>query len=300
MPYYRFNGDVVFSPTLRENGELHFTVPTERLSSLGIPLGQDVCIQVGFQGATIEADNRTTAYDVLREAVHNASTADMPLRTTNERSWDWSRADVLWTQERQLLQFTQEEIADPDSILTALSHQYEPNQPPQDVIRAARKRRAKLRRVQGLRAFVEAHPTLDIRCRDEMSPAARLIINCAGNHDGVSRHYDVTSITCITSVDPVQIHVKDLRTGLETYIAPTDVHAFDVFMQGVQLATQANCVHGVIIHELPAPPPNIPTAEEVALAEQREAWQGELAAWRIAHPYPQAPPSSTNDADVPF
>lgn len=147
MPHYRFNGDVVFSPTLSENGELHFTVPIERLRSSGIPLGKDVCIQVGYQAATIEADNRTIAYDVLRGAVHNASTPDMPLRTTNERSWDWSRADALWTQEQQLQQFTQEEIADPDSILTTISDQYAPSHPAQDVIAAGQS-------CDGCKAFV--------------------------------------------------------------------------------------------------------------------------------------------------
>jgi len=297
MPTYRFNGDVVFSPTLDDNGELHFTVPTKELKVHGIPLGKDVCVHVGFKAATIEAANRNTAYDVLREYVHELRTDGLPhLKTCNERSWDWSREDVLFTQELQLQQFTPEEIADPDTILTTLSNQYAPAQPPQDAIRAARRRWRKLRRVQGLRAFVEAHPNLDIKCRDEMTPASRLIINCPGNHDAVPRHGDITSITCITSVDPVQIHVKDLHTGLEAYIAPTDVHAFDVFMQGVELATQANLVHGVIIHEPPPPPPHVLTAEEVALAEQRQAWSQERDAWSLAHPYPQLP----GDHNVPF
>lgn len=285
MPNYRFNGDIVFSPTLSESGELHFTVPTERLRGLGLPLGRDVCIQVGYRGATIEAENRTIAYDVLRDAVHNAGTPQMQLRTCNERSWDYSRADVLYVQERQLLQFTPEEQADPDTINSSTS--------------PGRKRRSKLRRILGMRQFVLAHPNLPIRCRDEMCPAGRLILNCSDDHEsGLSHHGYVVSITCITSINPVRIHLKDLNTGLETYIAPADAHAFDVFMLGVASATPANLEHPgtVVIHQ----PPHVSTEEGLVMQQQHDAWLAEhnawtqqraeeRDAWMQAHPEPPLP-----------
>jgi len=241
MPIYRFTGDVIFSTTLDDNGELHFTIPIEELKALGIPLGKDVCIQVGYSGATVEAGNRTDAYDALRHVVQSFRTPSVPLRTTNERSWDWSRADVLWTYERQLLQFTEDEIADPDSIDTST--------------RPGRRRRAKLRRILGLRSFVEAHPNLDIRCRDDMSPASRLIVNCGENHRwGLSRHgqgHTGVSITYRSGVN--RVHLRDLASELDTQIIPADVHAFNVFMMGVESVAQTNEVESgaVVIHPEP-------------------------------------------------
>jgi hypothetical protein len=267
MPIYRFTGDVVFSTTLDENGELHFTIPIEQLKALGIPLGTDVCIQVGYRGATVDAVNRNTAYDVLREHIRSRQIDNnVPLRTTNERSWNWYRADVLWVQERQLLQFTQEEIADPDTILTTLSNQYAPDQPPQNLITAARRRRTKLRRILGLRAFVQAHPNLDIKCRDEISPAARLILNCDENHRcGELHHGSGTSGVAITYLTTTnRIHLKDLASDLEAFIAPTDVHAFDVFMMGVASVAMTHHPQAeVVIH-----PPTQTLVEEGELLHE--------------------------------
>jgi hypothetical protein len=258
----------VFSATLSETGGLNFTIPVEVLRELGISLTEKGCVLIEYKGAAVEAPTKTDAYDVLRDHIRSLTAlqtdSKVPLRTCNERSWDWSRADVLWTHEHQLAQFTPEEIADPASILTTLAAQYAPNQPPQDSIRVAQKRRRKLVRILGMREFVLAHPNLDIKCRDEMQPAGRLITNCGENHSGgVQRHGQASnasgvSITYLTTTN--RIHLKDLASELEAFIAPTDVHAFDVFMMGVASVAAA-----------PHPP-----AEVVITAAEEEEEEGEL------------------------
>ena len=243
MPIYRFIGDLVFSPTLDDKGELHFRVPVEQLKFLGVELGKDVCIHVGFHNATIEAGLRTLAYDALRDTIRIFSgISNLPsLRTANEKSGDWSRADVLSVYERQLERFTSEEIANPDVIIAGI------DQTNTVAMKAARKRRTKLRRILGLRSFVQAHPNLDIRCRDEMCPASRLIVGCDRDHSGdrvVDRHGvgfgHGVAVTYLTTTN--RIHLKDLNfyEGAEAYIAPSDVHGFEVFMMGVESVAPAN------------------------------------------------------------
>lgn len=251
MPIYRFTGDVVFSPNLDDKGELQFTVPVEQLKSMGIELGKDVCIQVGFHRAIVEAGVRNLAYDALRDTISSfRGLPDLPhLRSANERSWDWSRADALYVYDLQLERFTPEEIANPDAIIAGV------DQTNAVAMKAARRRRTKLRRILGLRSFVQAHPNLDIRCRDEMCPASRLIVGCNQDHfnGGVNRHgpgEGGVAVTYLTTTN--QIHLKDLHSyeGAESYIAPLDVHGFDIFMMNVDSGAQANQVNPgtIVIH----------------------------------------------------